>query len=66
MHNQTINSMAFASARYTMQAVEMMSLMCACSLYITCQALDLRALHLAFLKKLPSSVQVLNSLPVGT
>lgn len=61
MHNQAINSMALVSARYTMHAVEMVSLMCACSLYITCQALDLRALHLAFLNKLPSSIHVLNS-----
>ncbi|KAL2807644.1 L-Aspartase-like protein [Aspergillus granulosus] len=49
MRNQAINSMALVSARYSMQAVEVLSLMCACDLYIACQALDLRALHLAFL-----------------
>lgn len=49
MRNQAVNSMAFVSGRYTMQAVELVSLMCAATLYINCQALDLRALHLAFL-----------------
>ncbi|RDW90589.1 putative SNF2 family helicase [Aspergillus mulundensis] len=49
MRNQAINSMALVSARYSMQAVEVLSLMCACDLYIACQALDLRALHFAFL-----------------
>ncbi|KAL3480709.1 L-Aspartase-like protein [Aspergillus californicus] len=51
MRNQAINSMALVSTRYSMQAVEILSLMCACDLYIACQALDLRALHLAFLKQ---------------
>jgi phenylalanine ammonia-lyase len=51
MRNQAINSMALVSARYSMQAVEILSLMCACDLYIACQALDLRALHLAFLEQ---------------
>lgn len=50
MRNQAVNSMAFVSGRYTMQAVELVSLMAACTLYINCQALDLRALHLAFLE----------------
>ncbi|KAL2834189.1 L-Aspartase-like protein [Aspergillus cavernicola] len=50
MRNQAINSMALVSTRYSMQAVEILSLMCACDLYIACQALDLRALHLAFLE----------------
>lgn len=51
MRNQAINSMALVSARYSMQAVEVLSLMCACDMYIACQALDLRALHLVFLEK---------------
>ncbi|KAL4910326.1 hypothetical protein BDW74DRAFT_50846 [Aspergillus multicolor] len=50
MRNQAINSMALVSARYSMQAVEVLSLMCACDLYIACQALDLRALHITFLR----------------
>ncbi|KAL4736994.1 L-Aspartase-like protein [Aspergillus similis] len=50
MRNQAINSMALVSARYSMQAVEVLSLMCACDLYICCQALDLRVLHNTFLE----------------
>ncbi|KAK1912985.1 hypothetical protein P3342_004921 [Pyrenophora teres f. teres] len=49
MNNQAINSMAFASARMSMHAVDVLSLMCACSLYAGCQALDLRVLHQTFL-----------------
>ncbi|CBF70237.1 hypothetical protein AN6075.2 [Aspergillus nidulans FGSC A4] len=51
MRNQAINSMALVSARYSMQAVEVLSLMCACDVYICCQALDLRVLHNTFLEK---------------
>ncbi|KAH8816718.1 phenylalanine ammonia-lyase [Xylogone sp. PMI_703] len=51
MHNQSVNSMALASARMSMQAVEVLTMMCACSLYAGCQALDLRALHLLFKRK---------------
>lgn len=58
MRNQAINSMALVSARYSMEAVEILSLMCACDMYIVCQALDLRALHLAFLEK--AKVQMSN------
>lgn len=56
MQNQSVNSMAFVSARYTMQAVEVVSLMSAAFIYIACQALDLRAMTLAFLSKLPSVI----------
>jgi phenylalanine ammonia-lyase len=51
MHNQSVNSMAFASARMSMQAVDILTMMCACNLYAGCQALDLRALHMAFKRK---------------
>ncbi|KAL4807282.1 L-Aspartase-like protein [Aspergillus unguis] len=50
MRNQAINSMALVSARYSMQAVEILHLMCACDLYIACQAIDLRVLHQTFLE----------------
>lgn len=59
MRNQAVNSMAFVSGRYTMQAVELVSLMAACTLYINCQALDLRALHLSFLDKVTPQLQSL-------
>ncbi|KAA8650133.1 aromatic amino acid ammonia-lyase [Aspergillus tanneri] len=48
MHNQAVNSLAFLSARYTMQAVDLVSMMGACSIYVACQALDLRVLQLNF------------------
>lgn len=46
MHNQALNSMAFVSTRYTMQAVDIVSMMTAASLYVACQALDLRVLQM--------------------
>ncbi|KAK8039840.1 phenylalanine ammonia-lyase [Apiospora rasikravindrae] len=52
MHNQSINSLALLTSRYTMQAVEMVSLMVAAALYVTCQAIDLRVLHVTFLETL--------------
>lgn len=52
MHNQALNSMAFVSARYTIQAVDIVSMMTAASLYVVCQALDLRALQLNFFQAL--------------
>ncbi|KAL9100499.1 MAG: hypothetical protein Q9163_004138 [Psora crenata] len=48
MGNQGINSLALVSARYTHQAIDVLSLMCASYLYALCQALDLRAMGLAF------------------
>ncbi|KAF2473409.1 phenylalanine ammonia-lyase [Lindgomyces ingoldianus] len=59
MHNQAVNSLALISSRYTMQAVEVARLMASCFLYVCCQALDLRVLHLEFLSKLkPAVLQV--------
>ncbi|PYH95245.1 phenylalanine ammonia-lyase [Aspergillus ellipticus CBS 707.79] len=48
MSNQSVNSLALISARYTGQSVQILSMMCAVHLYILCQALDLRALSLDF------------------
>lgn len=56
MQNQSVNSMAFVSARYTLQSAEIVSLMAAAFIYIACQALDLRAMHLRFLSQLSSVV----------
>ncbi|EED22948.1 phenylalanine ammonia-lyase, putative [Talaromyces stipitatus ATCC 10500] len=50
MHNQAVNSLALISARYTLEAVELVSMMTATYIYILCQALDLRCLHLEFIK----------------
>ncbi|CAM1506452.1 Fc.00g060930.m01.CDS01 [Cosmosporella sp. VM-42] len=49
MHNQGINSLALLSARRTMEAVDLVAHMCACHIYISCQAIDLRASHGLFL-----------------
>jgi phenylalanine ammonia-lyase len=59
MHNQPINSLALISARYTMQATELVGLMCAAHLYVVCQALDLRVLHGNFLERLRSEIPVI-------
>lgn len=52
MSNQAVNSLALISARYTADAVEVVSLMCAAHLYSLCQALDLQAMWLEIMKKL--------------
>lgn len=59
MHNQSINSLALISARYTLQAAEVVSMMSAALLYVDCQALDLRILHETFLGSLDNLVQVI-------
>lgn len=50
MHNQAVNSLALITARYTLEAVEIFSMMVATYIYILCQALDLRCLHAEFVK----------------
>jgi phenylalanine ammonia-lyase len=50
MNNQSVNSLALVAARYTLEAVELVSLMAATYIYALCQALDLRCLHLEFVK----------------
>ncbi|PVH97512.1 phenylalanine ammonia-lyase [Periconia macrospinosa] len=52
MGNQALNSLALVSARYADSAVDILSLMCACTLYATCQALDLRVMHRVFEERL--------------
>ncbi|RTE76101.1 hypothetical protein BHE90_009462 [Fusarium euwallaceae] len=49
MHNQGINSLALLSARRTMEAADLVAHMCACHIYVSCQAVDLRASHRLFL-----------------
>lgn len=45
MHNQSLNSLALVSARYTLAALEVSELLAASHIYILCQALDLRAIQ---------------------
>ncbi|KAJ4996606.1 Phenylalanine aminomutase [Colletotrichum sp. SAR 10_66] len=49
MHNQGINSLALLTGRRTMEAVDVLSHMCAAHLYVCCQAIDLRDYHERFL-----------------
>lgn len=56
MHNQSVNSMALASARMSKNATDILTLMTAAHLYATCQAVDLRALHLTFIEKAKETI----------
>ncbi|RAH76696.1 putative phenylalanine ammonia-lyase [Aspergillus japonicus CBS 114.51] len=51
MNNQSVNSLALISARYTSECVQILSMMYAAQLYILCQALDIRALNMDFFAK---------------
>ncbi|OHF00274.1 phenylalanine ammonia-lyase [Colletotrichum orchidophilum] len=55
MHNQGINSLAFLSGRRTMEAVDILSHMCAAHILVCCQAADLRAYHEKFLSSVSLS-----------
>ncbi|KAL8832259.1 MAG: hypothetical protein Q9170_004947 [Blastenia crenularia] len=65
MHNQAINSLALISARYTLTAVDLASLMCASYLYTVCQALDLRVLQLTFFQSLEPVLYSVNHQSFG-
>ncbi|KAM0251847.1 hypothetical protein ACHAP5_001510 [Fusarium lateritium] len=56
MHNQGINSLALLSARRTMEAADLVAHMCACHIYVSCQAVELRASHRLFLNTLRNKV----------
>lgn len=55
--NQPVNSLALISARYTAQAVELLSMMCAAALYEFCQALDIKALYTDFFTTVKDRLQ---------
>ena len=52
MGNQSLNSLALLSARYTHTAINVLSQLCAAYLLTLCQALDLRALYFGFISLL--------------
>lgn len=57
MHNQGINSLALISARRTMEAVDILAHMSACHLFVSCQAVDIRANHKRFISNLRNIVR---------
>ncbi|KAF5234278.1 hypothetical protein FAUST_7738 [Fusarium austroamericanum] len=57
MHNQGINSLALLSARRTMEAADLAAHMCACHIYVSCQAVELRATHRLFLETLHDKIK---------
>ena len=61
MGNQSLNSLALISARYTHVALDVLSQMAAAHLFAACQALDLRAMHIRFLKNLKPAFQACTS-----
>ncbi|KAL4724493.1 hypothetical protein ACLX1H_007934 [Fusarium chlamydosporum] len=56
MNNQSINSLALISARFTLMAADITANMCAAHLYVVCQALDLRVLHITFMQALQDDI----------
>jgi phenylalanine ammonia-lyase len=60
MCNQSINSMALVSARYTHTAIDVVSLMSSAYLFALCQALDLRAMHISYLQSLQPALECIN------
>lgn len=56
MHNQALNSLALISARYTMEVMEILSMMSASYIVMVAQALDLRVLQMIFLEKARNEV----------
>ena len=53
MGNQSLNSLALVSARYTLEAVDVLSQIASAHLLVLCQALDLRAIEIEGRKDAP-------------
>jgi len=58
-HNQAVNSMALVSARYTIEAVEVLSMLLSAQLYCVCMAIDLRVMEMRFQQAFNESVPAL-------
>ena len=54
MGNQALNSLALISARYTLEALDVLAQLAAAHLVAVCQALDLRTIHARFMTLLRS------------
>ena len=59
MGNQALNSLALISARYTHNALDLLSKLASAHLFVLCQALDLRAMHERFLEQLAPRFEAL-------
>ncbi|KAH9456130.1 hypothetical protein MJO29_006148 [Puccinia striiformis f. sp. tritici] len=57
-HNQSVNSLALVSARYTIQAAEVLSMQLSAHLYVVCMAIDLRVIDQLFKKELQGLLPV--------
>ncbi|EXJ77574.1 hypothetical protein A1O3_09801 [Capronia epimyces CBS 606.96] len=57
MHNQAINSLALISARYTMDSVQVLTMMTAAAIYVGLQAVDLRVMHQEFMDSYPNAIK---------
>lgn len=63
MNNQAVNSLALISARYTLDAVEVVSMMAASHLYACCQALDLQVMQILLTVRIQAATkEVMKSL----
>lgn len=58
-HNQSVNSLALISARYTIQSVEVLSMLLSAHLYVVCMAIDLRVIDQLFRKELAQLLPIL-------
>lgn len=56
MHNQAVNSLALISARATMTALDVLSMLFATYIYVLCQAVDMRAMHAEFEATIPATL----------
>ncbi|KAF8519625.1 L-Aspartase-like protein [Hysterangium stoloniferum] len=57
MHNQSLNSLALVSARYTAEAVQLIQMIHANLLVSLCQALDLRAMYADFFVLMKNDIE---------
>ncbi|KAI0041343.1 phenylalanine ammonia-lyase [Auriscalpium vulgare] len=57
MHNQAVNSLALISARATINALEVLSMLTSSYLYLLCQAFDIRALQADLRKELITIIE---------
>lgn len=65
MHNQAINSLGLLSARQTMAAVEVLSLIVANCMYTGCQGVDIRTMHRTFLAAIAEPIRACVSTLTG-